>query len=484
MSAPKPKLDRVLAELAKRDSKKLRLEDHLFPQQLAVANDPRSFKTVVCSRRAGKSTYVSGDLVQTANLFPGVTALYVTGTRVDAKKIIWSEIKKFNRDYRLGGTPNESELTLSFPNNSIVRLAGAKDEADIDKIRGQLPPVKKVFIDEAQSIRDRVLVKLVDDILEPALLDYAGSLTMLGTPGPVPVGYFHAAAHNPEWSHHGWTFFQNPFIPLKSGLSHQESLQRVLSRRGVTIDDPSIQREFFGRWVQDTNSLVVRYAAATNSEVPPPILQHFVIGVDLGFDDADAIAVVGWNDSSPKAYLVKEELNRGQGITELANQIARLIDLYRPVKVVMDTGGLGKKIAEELRRRYALPIVAAEKSRKFEFIELMNDALRIGRLHATTASHFARDSQLLEWDRDRSKGDRKVVSERFHSDIIDAVLYAYREALHWLHIPEETPVAKGSDAYFQKIVDQMEAQALAQLQPPDTHPADTGFASFGDDPWK
>src|SRR5271155_3740240 len=98
-------------ELVKRkrktlEKKSFRLEDYLFKQQLAFVQDPSLNTIAVCSRRAGKSSAVAADLVLTADRNPECTALYVTGTRSDAKKIIWKEILKFNRIHNLGGVPN------------------------------------------------------------------------------------------------------------------------------------------------------------------------------------------------------------------------------------------------------------------------------------------------------------------------------------------------------------------------------------------
>jgi hypothetical protein len=153
--------------------------------------------------------------------------------------------------------------------------------------------------------------------------------------------------------------------------------------------------------------------------------------VDVGFDDSDALSVIGWSEYDKRAYLIEEHVQNKQGITELAGKISELITRYSPMKVVMDTGGLGKKIAEELTKRYSLPIEAAEKTRKIEYIELLNDAMRTARFFAKKDSRFAQDCMLVEWDRDKTTPERKVISDNYHSDITDSVLYAYREALNW-----------------------------------------------------
>ena len=121
-----------------------------------------------------------------------------------------------------------------------------------------------------------------------------------------------------------------------------------------------------------------------------------------------------------------------------------MVERYDPVAVVVDTGGLGKKIAEEIRMRHGLPLRAAEKSEKFAHIEVLNDALRSGRFYVKADSRFARDALLVEWDREKSTSDRLVVSDRYHSDVCDAVLYAFRESQHWMHVPEQPKPAAGT----------------------------------------
>lgn len=428
----------ALLELANR-RRPFCIESFCFPEQVAFIRDESKFKTGVCSRRAGKTVSCAADLTDTALSHDGTVSLYITLSRLNAKRIIWPDLLEINRTYALGGVVNETELCITFPNRSRIFLSGAKDKTEIEKFRGLA--LKKVYIDEAQSFK-AYIQELIDEVLTKALFDHDGSLILIGTPGPVPAGYFYEASQSPSWSHHAWTMLQNPHLEAKSGKSALQLIDADCARMGVTRDDPRVQRECFGRWATDPNSLVVRWQARNDfGELPHGVKWQYVLGVDLGFSDADALACIGWHDKAPHAYLVDESIKRKQGITELVAAISAAIKRYDPVAIVMDTGGLGLKIAEELRRRYAIPIKAAEKTRKFEFLELLNDAMATGRFYAQRQSQFVQDSFMVEWDRDKSTGDRLVISDTFHSDIIDAVLYAYRESLHWLHVPE-APKAK------------------------------------------
>ena len=448
--------DLIRQEMLERASTRFDLSKLCFAPQLAFIRDPAQFKTLVTPRRSGKTMGDAYALLDIAHSSPKSVGLYITLSRVNAKKIIWPALLEANRENLLGGEANESDLSMKFPNGSVIYLTGAKDRKEIEKFRGLA--IKRVVVDEAQAFPEW-LKELIDEVLVPATFDTAGDIILSGTPKPVPSGYFYDAAHSSAWSHHGWQMADNPWIKAKTGRTAQQAIEAECKRKGVSLDHPTIQREFFGKWVLDLNSLVFRYDPKLNDYRDVQFQKpEYILGVDIGFHDADAIAVIGWDAKSPRCYLVEEVITNKQGVTELAAQIAICITKYNPMRIVMDTGGLGKKIAEELRKRFALPIIAAEKTRKFEYIELLNDALRTGNLMAKRDSRFANDAFLVEWDR---QGDKPKIKDSFHSDICDAVLYGFREALHWLYSPPPAPAAThGSPAWMAE----QEALMVAALE--------------------
>lgn len=455
----KANLESIVKELEKRKENPFILSTYLFDKQYQFVSDPSPFKIAVTSRRSGKSVSCAADLIFTCNENPEVVCLYITLSRSSAKRIIWPELKRICRKFTLNAKFNESDLSIEFiDNGSMLYCSGAADKSEIEKFRGLA--LKKVYVDECQSFPS-YLEDLIDDVLSPALMDHAGSLSLIGTPGPIPSGFFFNASRSSTWAHHVWTFWDNPYIASKSGLSHNTLFDRELKRRGVTKDNPSVQREWFGNWILDTNSLVFKYDVNKNDYTSLPKLNNFIMGVDIGYDDADAIAVLGWHDKDKKTYLVEEKITRHQGITALVEQIEEIKKRYDITKIVIDTAGLGKKIAEEIIRRHKISVVPAEKSRKLEYIELMNDALRTSQLMIKASSTCADDFMRVEWDLDRSTPDKMRISDRFHSDICDAVLYAWRESYSFTH---EAPKASqslrwGSPEWAQQEQEKLEEQA-------------------------
>ena len=419
----------------------------IIPEQLDFIKDPESFATAVCSRRAGKTVACAVDLVDTTQRRPGTISLYITLSRASAKRIVWPEILELNRRYQLGGTTNIADLSMTFPNGSVIYLSGAKDKSEIEKFRGL--PLALCYIDEAQAFGS-FIQELIDDVIAKALYDYNGRLRVIGTPPPIPVGYFHKICHSAEWSAHKWTMLQNPWLQKKSGLTPMQLIEKDCKRKGVSMDDPGIRRECFGEWVTDSNALVFKYAKEKNNYEELPTVKgtgnwNYIIGIDLGYDDADALAVLAYHDNLNAVFLVEEITRTKQTLSDLVDLIAAKIGRYNPHSIVMDAGGLGKKIVESISSRFSIGIKAAE-------------------FYAKETGKFAEDTQKVEWNRDKSTGDKLVVSDRFHSDITDAVLYAFRESLHFLSEPTIDKIRPGTPEWRAKEVAEMEEAAERALK--------------------
>lgn len=438
-----------------------KLEEFLFKEQLALARDLAKFATAVCSVRAGKTIACAGDLINTALTKPGTVGLYITLARSSAKRIIWPELHNINRKFNLGGKPNEQDLSFKFPNGSIIYCSGASDGAEIEKFRG-LSNVALAYIDESQAFRSHIQ-ELVEEILIKRLYDTNGRLRMIGTPGPVPSGYFYEASQSPEWSHHAWTLHNNPWIEKKSGVTVSELIAQDCARKGVTMDDPAIQRECFGRWVLDANSLLLNYNQALQDYVELPRGEYiYILGMDFGYEDADAFAVLGWRRGSPDTYLIEEVVQSHQTYEQMTDNFEKLYRKYPFSKVIADPGGGGKKLIESLRPRYKIPMEPADKLGKIANYGLLNSALRMGKFYAKKSSRFAQDCKILEKDTDKSTPDRTVV--KGHSDIVDAVLYAFKESPAYGYIPPPIQPVFGSPEWAAQQEENMRQKLWKELK--------------------
>ena len=449
--------DALLAEIQKRKLKSERPEfiftDFCFDKQVDFFRGKGTrFRNAVCSRRAGKTVGIVADMLDTCLKESEINLLYITITQQQARAIIWSDLLRLIEDYQLECKVDNTRLTVSFPNKSRIYIAGAKDRTEIEKFRGW--KLRKCYIDECQSFRTYIK-ELINDIIIPALRDKRGELYLTGTPGPVKAGVFYEYSQSKNWRSHHWTAFDNPYMHDPPNLNLEEVLREERIIRGIDESDPSYIRETFGKWIEDTDALVYKFNRTRNiySALPSDGEWSYIIGIDIGYNDSDAIAVIGYNSHHKKVYLVDEHVKNKQNISQLVEIIQHYKDQYNPIRMVMDAGALGKKIQEELRFRHGLHIEAAEKSRKVEFIELLNDDLRTEKFKAFENSIFQEDCMLVQWDKDSKirNPERPKISDTYHSDICDAVLYAWRDCKHYL---SEKPVPKiepNTDDYMKEL---------------------------------
>lgn len=418
---------RALALVALRAKRAQIRKELSFPQQDAFVNDPAQDVAALCTRRAGKTNGFALRFYKTMLRHPGCMCPYIALTRESAKNIMWPVLQELNDSHRWEAEFTESNLTMTLPNGSRLQLFGADMKNFIRRLRGIKTP--GAGIDEAQEFGEH-LETLVDDILKPATADYAdgGWIGLGGTPGPIPRGYFYDITQGEKYGYsvHRWSLYDNPFMPDPAGF-----VKRLQAKKEWPENHPTLLREYKGMWVLDTESLLIKYDEKKNHFDTLPQGKFpwtYILGVDLGYRDSDALAVLAWGSHTPDIYLVEEQLTNGQDITQLSNQIEAMTKKYDIAKIVMDEGALGKKIAEEIRRRKHIPVQAAEKQRKMENVAFLNDYLRLGRFKARKNSRFASDSMQVQIDYEKSTPDRIIVKKGFHSDIIDAVLYGFKES--------------------------------------------------------
>lgn len=451
---------RAEKELARREAAKQSrpiVDDENYDKQNAFVNDTSKFIVAQCSRRAGKSNGLAKRFLKTMEKYPNCTCIYLAMTRDSAKSILWPALLDLNEKYNIKLRFIESKLEVYHPNGSRVKLYGADMKNVIRRLRGQKSP--GIGVDEGQDFGNH-LQYLVDDILTPMMVDFEDSwLAVVGTPGPVPQGYFFDITEGRKYgyNYHAWTLFENPFLP-----NPQKFLDNLKKKREWNNDNPTLQREWLNRWVLDVQSLWIQYdeGKCNYETLPNPIKGEwsFILGIDIGYKDADALAVLGWNTLLPDTYLIEECVTKRQDITALVEQVNLLSKKYSFSKMVIDQGGLGLKVAEEIRRRHHIPVIGAEKQQKQQTVMFFNDAMRRGVFKAQRNSQFVKDSYLIQIDWDKTTPDKIVIKKQPHSDVIDAVIYAFKESPAFTY-QKPTPLPKPGT----KAAGDVEAARLEQL---------------------
>ncbi len=417
------------------------------PQRAFVEDESRN-GSACCGRGSGKTIGADFKLAAAALRYPKSNPIYIGATRPAVQKMAWKPLVDINRQYGLGGVPNYTDLSMTFPNASTIYLLGVDSEKMADKVRG-IHNVPLAIIDECQRMRDDVLVTLRRDVLRPALRDLGGALWMLGTPNTSgQQGEFWEACNNPEFSHHGFDIYANEFLGSREQID--AIIEEDLKAEGVTRESAWFQREYLARWVVELSDRVYQFDDTLNvyDELPED-LDTWLIGVDVGAVDADAIGPLGWSSSRRCLYLVGEDIAKGQSDGTLAQKLKALWELRDPLKVVIDAGGGGAKTLLSLQHMLPdAPLMAATKPTVEVQVKTLNSMLRPGRLKVPRGSRFASDVRKARWV-DGIVGGKIDETGGRHSDIVPAVRYGVIAAMEFLPTEEQedmrTPEQRAED---------------------------------------
>lgn len=445
---------RALAELARRgrERKTIDFREASFPQQRALIEDRSPLVAVCCSRRAGKTWGIAYALIESARTHPWSLNVYICNTKPQAKRNIWNILQRLNAELGLAAKFNAVELSMTLRNGARIELGGCNDETEVDRYRG--PTYHLVVIDEAQSVRP-FFEYMIDDVFEPATLDHRGRIWIAGTPNASCFGFFYDVmkGKRPGWSLHSWTLLDNPKIEDPAGW-----LAERRARKGISESDPKYRREYKGEWVRDSSSLV--YQITERNRIDRFMVEaaddwEFILGVDLGVVNVTAFVVMAFSVKLGQTVAVESHQLTPQHFGKdvllltpdhLASEITRLRARYDFAGIVVDPGDLGAKFIEDIRRRYQMPLQAAEKRSKLGAIELLNGDLQAGRLFVveSTNADLLHDASLLEkrsrmeeQDGPIDRADLVIDERSAPQHLLDAFSYAYRRCRAYLHDPED-----------------------------------------------
>jgi hypothetical protein len=450
-------------ELQQRHEAKRLIVDDSFPEQAAFVRDQSRFLTALCTRRAGKSNGLGFKFFNAARKYPGSMSPYIALTRESAKNIMWPVLLEINEKYKIGAKPTESDLTFTLPNKATIKLFGADMKNFMNRLKGIKAPF--VGIDEAQAFRAHI-TDLVDEVLTPTIADYDdGQVAVTGTPGPVPKGYFYDISQGAYgFKVHGWDVYDNPYMP-----NAREFVNDLMQKKNWTETHPTYLREWCRKWIADTDALVYRMSQANLTDQLPQEKEWFyVLGVDLGFSpDPSAFVLCAFSEFDRHMYILESHTENEMDVSDVAARIKSYLSIYPNCKVIADLGAQGKMIGEEIRRRYAIPIVAAEKHGKAGFIELMNADLNTGliKLIKSATTGLQDEWANLIWDAEK---DEHVEDKRYENHRADAALYAWRWCYNYAFRARPVECAPQSE----NKVDEFWERESERIKNPDTDERD------------
>lgn len=438
-------------------TKKKRFFDPFFDKQTNFLKDTSPLVAGFCTRRSGKSYGAGLKLCSEAFNNEGVSCIYIALTRDSAKRIMWRDVlKSIDRKFSLNATFNETLLTMTFPNGSVVYLVGMDaDERDKEKALGQ--KFKCAVIDEAASFTIN-LRELAYGILKPALSDLRGQLYMIGTPSNFIKGLFFEVTEGkePGWSLHKWSAFDNPF----QVEAWKTELAEIERDRPLFKETPLFKQHYLGQWVIETDKLVYKFNQDKNLfDKRPDSLRpegwSYVLGVDLGYEDDSAFALCAFHEHHPVMYVIQTFNKKHMDITDVASKIKEFQASFEIGKVIID--GADKQAVEEMKHRHSLTLDPAEKTGKSDFIELLNAELIQGNIKINAkCTNLINELSGLVW---KTTGDVIDIPRKEHpalpNHLCDAFLYAWRYCYQYMFEPIKKSAVIGTKAWHDEQNEKM-----------------------------
>jgi hypothetical protein len=433
------------------------LRELLHPVQLEFLRDPNPYRALLGGRRGGKTVALAAFLIDGALERQGSLNLYVSLSQKHARLRMWRPLRLLIARLGIPHVVVKGDLAIVLLNGSTIRLDGCNDRPSVERFRGSA--YGRVAIDEAAFFGDGVLHDLITDALQPALLDLRGELAIASSPGYVPSGYFYEATTGTlGWSVRTWTAADNPTI-----IDFDGYLAEVLRLNGWSRDNPKFRREYLAEWILDLDSLVYPFSAINQIDrLPDGPNWTYIIGIDLGYEHASAWVVLAESRTYPALVVVEAHKRYKQLAGQVADYTEELRKIYSPKRTVADTGGFGKGYVEEMRRRYGIPVLAADKTDKLGCVEHIAGDIKTGKVQvvADNCKALLGEASNLAWS------DRHDEIRDGADHCCDAFLYGSKESYHWTYKsvrkrPEDTP---GTIEYQEKKMREHSLQPKGKRQ--------------------
>jgi len=240
-------------------------------QKTILGADAR-FKVVVAGRRGGKTYCSIASLAKHARI-PNTKCLYVAPSYRMAKQIVWQDLKDLLRDVNWLKRVNESELTVTLINNSIIMLRSADNP---DSIRGI--GVDHCIIDEAADIDEEAWTA----VIRPTLSDREGSALIIGTPKGRNWFYdlYNNAKHLPDW-------FALQYTTLDGGNVSETELNQAKQ----DLDERTFNQEYLAQFVDYSGIIYYAFGehCITHKDIPLDTRTPLHIGIDFNVDPGCAV---------------------------------------------------------------------------------------------------------------------------------------------------------------------------------------------------
>jgi phage terminase large subunit len=406
------------------------------------------YTLLVGGARSGKTYTALRRLIYWCQNFPQSRWLIMRRYGIDAKHSIWLQslpevLKRLDMHIDSDYFSNATDMRLMFPGRSEIRVAGLDDAERVEKLLGT--EYSGLYFNESSDIPYTSVLKIKSRMSQN-----------VGAPHKIIYDL------NPTTTAH-WTykmFYQGLDPETREPIANPQEygfceMSPYDNRQNLPEGYIESELETYHGVMRD-RFLYGKYAATSELRVFEPksffdeaaFLRwghntgwdkiKFIGGLDLGFEDADGIAILAYTDHLPDVWLVYEHKMRRQGIGDLAEAIhagMRYIDRFpTPSKdFYIFADPAWKRDLHDLKSMFNIPVRPAYKRDRKIAIDFLQGEVNEGLLHVYENGAFHEESEQIVWTRDDSGVIvREIDDAAYHPDIMDAVLYAYRYL--WIYV--------------------------------------------------
>ena len=225
-----------------------------------VLSHSSRYKVVVAGRRFGK-TYMAILWLLSKELQSNERRWIIFPTYRQAKMVAWSLLKNTfaGKQVRI----NETELSITLPNNARIELKGADKE---DSIRGV--SVTKVVLDEYSYMKPNVW----GEIVQPMLAETSGEALFVGTPGGMNHFYDLYVKGQAKGDYKSWQF-----TTLDGGFISKEEIESAKKN----LDKRTFRQEYQASFESAANKCAYNFNRDIHCKVIDKSSRMFW-GVDFG----------------------------------------------------------------------------------------------------------------------------------------------------------------------------------------------------------
>ena len=415
-----------------------RLMKQLYDRQRDVYLDDMIHKKIIIgSRRIGKTTLATRLMVKDC-IRPNRHALFIGLKFETAINLAFDETVRMAESIGLVITKkSKNDGNIEFTNGSKITFKGNYTVRDQDT-NFQGDHYSLVIVDEVQSQKN--VQHLLDDLIRPAMSDYADSTIVLtGTPPRIKGTYAEKVWKEFKgWKHYSWTMAENPFI-INENHTVESMIEDICREKGITPDAPFIKREYFGSWEYDTESMVFKdfkvYKELPKTFIPTDI----AIGTDYGFSDYNSIIALAYNRTTGQAYVINEKKFNKATVTDIINACKEVYEFCKKfaiernsnfdfAKLAFYCDTSDQSITYELNTNYKIPAYNCYKYDKKMAIAQLSDWCRTGKIMVLENGALQDEFERTVYKRDEQDNiTSEIDDDLFHPDAMDALLYASRQ---------------------------------------------------------